>query len=243
MSFGQLKPIVGGERVETQEYPFVVYLSIETKPNWHAVCGGTLISSRHVVTAGHCLYRAPSPQAIKVGYGDANIKRQRTARALSFTVHPRFDKRTLSNDIAIIELEKPLVQTNLVHRIPLYFGDVEPGHIVTTMGWGITSNSPGAHTVPVMNRVDLEVADPRMCSKVDETFRSSNGPFICTNTQPGNKDECSGDSGSPAIIAMVNGKPRRAVKPFTWPLSGDHFNVPKWIAKITNREGRSLSRT
>ncbi|ORX71669.1 hypothetical protein DL89DRAFT_130446 [Linderina pennispora] len=76
------------------------------------------------------------------------------------------------------------------------------------MGWGVTSNAPGAHTVQVMNRVDLHVADAKMCRRVDETFDSNNGPFICTGTQPGNKDECNGDSGSPAIITMVNGRPR-----------------------------------
>ncbi|KAI8324494.1 trypsin-like serine protease [Martensiomyces pterosporus] len=244
MSFGQLKPIIGGERVETHEFPFAVYLSIETQPNWHAVCGGTLVSSRHIITAGHCLYHAPSASAVKVGYGSTHIKKQMTARAANYTIHPDFNPRTLFNDIAVIELDKPVVQSTMVHRIPLYFGSVDPGQVVTTMGWGVTSNSPGSHTVPVMNRVDLQVADPAMCRKVDDSFESNNGPFICTGTQPGNKDECNGDSGSPAIITLVSGKPRSVDSPAPlrahsslWGRYGTTADM--WLGKTTQARGSS----
>ncbi|KAJ2595814.1 hypothetical protein GGF39_003682 [Coemansia sp. RSA 1721] len=76
------------------------------------------------------------------------------------------------------------------------------------MGWGITSNGPGAHTVAVMNRVDLNVAKDHECRKVDRGFASSNGPFICTDTTKGHsggggsRDQCNGDSGSPAVVDM-----------------------------------------
>ncbi|KAJ2834247.1 Epidermal growth factor-binding protein type B [Coemansia furcata] len=207
MSFGQLKPIIGGNSVQPHEYPFAIYLSIETQPSWHAVCGGTLISDRHIVTAGHCLIHAPSPQAVKIGYGHTHVKQQEHAQALRLTVHPHFNPRTLFNDIAIIELDKPIRQTPNVYRIPIYFGPVEPGQVLTTMGWGITSNAPGSRTVAVMNRVDLSIADPVNCKTVDDSFVSNNGPFICTGTQPDGRDECSGDSGSPAIVTMQNNMP------------------------------------
>ncbi|KAJ2753960.1 Epidermal growth factor-binding protein type B [Coemansia aciculifera] len=207
MSFGQLKPIIGGSSVQPHEYPFAIYLSIETQPSWHAVCGGTLISDRHIVTAGHCLIHAPSAQAVKIGYGHTHVKQQEHVRAGRLIVHPQFNPRTLFNDIAIIELETPIRQTTNVYRIPIYFGSVEPGQVLTTMGWGITSNAPGSRTVAVMNRVDLSIADPSNCKKVDESFVSNNGPFICTGTQPDGRDECSGDSGSPAIVTMQSNSP------------------------------------
>ncbi|KAJ2485261.1 Epidermal growth factor-binding protein type B [Coemansia sp. RSA 2320] len=207
MSFAQQKPIIGGSAVQPHEFPFAVYLSIETQPSWHAVCGGTLISDRHIVTAGHCLIHAPSAQAIKVGYGHAHVKQQTHARVKRLQVHPQFNPRTLFNDIAVIELDTPIRQTRTVHRVPVFFGSVEPGHVVTTVGWGITSNAPGSHTVPAMNKVDLTVASPKSCRTVDESFQSSNGPFVCTGTQPGGRDECSGDSGSPALVTVQAGKP------------------------------------
>ncbi|KAJ2840508.1 Kallikrein-14 [Coemansia erecta] len=223
MSFGQLKPIIGGQGVENHDYPFVVYLSIETQPSWHAVCGGTLISDRHIVTAAHCLIHAHAPQAIRIGYGSTHVHRQTSIRAANFTVHPQFNPRTLFNDIAIIELpaSNRIRATGVAHRIPIYFGPVEPGMTVTTMGWGITSNSPGARTVAVMNRVDLNVALDSECRRVDRAFASSNGPFVCTGTadrQGGSRDQCNGDSGSPAVVSMgtIDGRKTRRGRWWRW---------------------------
>ncbi|KAJ1883704.1 Transmembrane protease serine 11D, partial [Coemansia sp. IMI 209127] len=199
MSFGQLRPIIGGGPASEHEYPFVVHLSIETRPSWHAVCGGTLLSPSHIVTAAHCLFHAPSPHAVNVGYGHAHIQRQKTVRAHAFHIHQDFDARTLANDIAIIELESPIRETREAHRVPVYFGPVPGGQLLRTMGWGVTSNDAGEHTVARMNRVDLLVAAPRDCRRVDRAFLSSNGPFVCTSTS-GGRDECSGDSGAPAIL-------------------------------------------
>ncbi|KAJ2157542.1 hypothetical protein GGF46_004431 [Coemansia sp. RSA 552] len=209
MSLGQAKPIVGGTSAGTHAYPFAVYLSIETQPSWHAVCGGTLVSRKHVVTAGHCVHHAPSPEAVKLGVGHAHVKHQQRRVARKISVHPQFDKRTLANDIAIIELDKDVQENEHAHRIPVYFGDVPAGATVTTMGWGITSNLPGARTVSAMNKVDLMVAEPGLCRNVDGAFIDNNGPFVCTSTQPGNHDECNGDSGSPAVITLNNGRIHR----------------------------------
>ncbi|KAJ2379140.1 hypothetical protein GGI05_006638 [Coemansia sp. RSA 2603] len=214
MSLGQQQPIIGGQSVETHEYPFVVYLSIETQPSWHAVCGGTLISDRHIVTAGHCLYHAPSANAVRIGYGNTHVRQQQSVRAQNYTIHPDFNPRTLFNDIAVIELHASdrIKPSDRARWIPVYFGSVDPGLTLTTMGWGITSNSPGARTVPVMNRVDLSVASNEACTAVDQTFASSDGPFVCTSTfaggasGAGSRDQCNGDSGSPAVITMSHGK-------------------------------------
>ncbi|PIA18787.1 trypsin-like serine protease [Coemansia reversa NRRL 1564] len=208
MALGQVKPIVGGNSVEPHAYPFVAYLNIETQPNWHAVCGGTLLSTTHVVTAGHCVYHVTTPRTVKLGFGHSHIRKQEMRRARSITIHPLFNKRTLVNDIAIIKLDQPIEPNEWIHRIPVYFGPVAAGQKITTMGWGITSNLPGARTVPAMNQVDLQVADSKMCRGVDKSFKDSNGPLVCTDTQPGNRDECNGDSGSPAIITLdENEKP------------------------------------
>ncbi|KAJ2312351.1 Transmembrane protease serine 11D [Coemansia sp. Cherry 401B] len=196
------KRIVGGSPAPTHEYPFAVYLSIETQPSWHAVCGGTLVSNQHVVTAAHCIYHAPSASAVKVGLGSAQVKRQTRVVGGELFVHPQFNMRTLANDIAVVRLARPVAMSEWQHRIPVYFGPVHAGLTVTTMGWGITSNDPGARTVPTMNRVDLQVAEAHKCRRVDAMFAGSDGPFVCTSTMPGNRDECNGDSGSPAVVDM-----------------------------------------
>ncbi|KAJ2777104.1 hypothetical protein H4R18_005326 [Coemansia javaensis] len=205
MSLGQARPIVGGSPAAAHAFPFAVYLSIETQPRWHAVCGGTLISQRHVVTAAHCVHGvADRARAVRVGVGDAQVRRQARVRARAVHVHPRFDARTLANDIAVVELERDVAPDGggRARRVPLYFGPVDAGTVVTAMGWGVTTNAAGARTVAAMNRVDLVVADPAECRAVDAAFATSNGPFLCTATHPGARDQCSGDSGAPVVMAV-----------------------------------------
>ncbi|KAJ2506501.1 hypothetical protein H4217_009008 [Coemansia sp. RSA 1939] len=217
MSFGQLRPIVGGEPVgSAHEYPFAVRLSIETRPGWHAVCGGSLLSAQHIVTAAHCVHRAQAPDAVRIGFGHAYSARQRTTRAVAVRVHPAFDSHTLANDIAVVEVGAHAIgETRQAHRVPVYFGPVRGGLRLTAMGWGVTSNAPDAHTSSVLNAVALAVASPQACRSVDGAFRSSDGPFVCTATGGGLRDECSGDSGAPAVVADESAKAgaRRGARP------------------------------
>ncbi|KAJ2548952.1 hypothetical protein EV175_004631 [Coemansia sp. RSA 1933] len=199
MSFGQLQPIIGGGPAGAHEFPSVVHLRIETRPSWHAVCGGTLISAKHIVTAAHCLVHAPSPQSVRVGYGHSHIQKQLTQHAYALHIHQNFDARTLANDIAIVELAMPIRESAEAHRAPVYFGKLHAGRLLRTVGWGVTSNAASDHTVALMNRVDLVVAQPKECRRVDRTFASNNGPIVCTGTDGGH-DECSGDSGAPSML-------------------------------------------
>lgn len=48
--YGRKMRIVGGEEAEAHEFPWIVYLSYRGK----FYCGGTLITSRHILTAAHC---------------------------------------------------------------------------------------------------------------------------------------------------------------------------------------------
>ncbi|KAJ1753875.1 Transmembrane protease serine 11D [Coemansia sp. RSA 1824] len=193
------KRIVGGTQAGDHAFPFAVYLSIETNPTWHAVCGGTLISDTHIVTAAHCVHHAHT-LSVKIGLGHSTLNKQQRLVASNITTHPQFNIRTLANDIAIVHLSRPVTMTRYVHRIPVYFGHVNEGARVVAMGWGVTSNNVGARTSLRLNRVDLDVGTTRMCKQVDSEFVSSNGPFVCTSTHPTMRDECNGDSGAPVVI-------------------------------------------
>ncbi|KAI9499853.1 hypothetical protein GGI25_003882 [Coemansia spiralis] len=194
MSFGQARPIVNGTPAKPHEYPFAVYLTMQTQANWHAVCGGTLISPRHIVTAAHCLHH--SPREVRVGFGHSNTRAQKSAHTPTYHIHPRFDPRTLANDIAVVELGERLEQTPYVHRLPIHFGTLDVGTAVVSMGWGVTQM--GSHTVQKMNKVELHIADPLKCREVDPELDSS---LVCTTTE-GGRDECNGDSGSPTIVLV-----------------------------------------
>jgi trypsin len=60
--------IVGGSRVSTSTYPWVVYLATSTGSQF---CGGTLVKANKVVTAAHCASgRTPSSTRVVHGRDD-----------------------------------------------------------------------------------------------------------------------------------------------------------------------------
>lgn len=73
------------------------------------VCGGTLISSRHIITAAHCVKNTGRDLRARLGEWDVNndiefypyIERD----IVNVFVHPEFYAGTLTNDIAILKLD------------------------------------------------------------------------------------------------------------------------------------------
>lgn len=92
------------------EYPWQVAILKKDPTESVYVCGGTLISSRHIITAAHCVKtHAGRDLRARLGEWDVNhdvefypyIERD----IVSVFVHPEFYAGTLANDIAILKLD------------------------------------------------------------------------------------------------------------------------------------------
>lgn len=53
--------IVGGETVDRDEFPWMaaIFFTIKNTPTHNYLCGGTIITNYHILTAAHCVYLYP----------------------------------------------------------------------------------------------------------------------------------------------------------------------------------------
>ena len=96
----------------TGEYPWQVAI-LKKEPGEKEsvyVCGGSLISSRHIITAAHCI-KTHSGRDLRARLGEWDVNHDVEffpyieRDIVSVVVHPEFYAGTLYNDIAILKLD------------------------------------------------------------------------------------------------------------------------------------------
>ncbi|XP_014289432.1 venom serine protease [Halyomorpha halys] len=198
------KRIVGGRETGINEFPFMVSI-VNAKLRSHA-CGGSIISSRYVLTAAHCL------EVLDVAFtgllvGEHNMSTgsetsvTRLHRAAQFIIHPAYNSSTSWNDIGLILSATPFAFSLRVGPVCLPFNRPalpQVGDLLTALGWGTIFF--GGPTSEVLQKVQLEVVPERTCIAAFNRSASS-GKQVCTFT-PG-KDTCQMDSGGPLVAHDV----------------------------------------
>jgi secreted trypsin-like serine protease len=193
--------IVNGVNAAPGEFPHMAGLVDASSPT--VFCGGTLISDRYVLTAAGCL-RSRQASNLVVLLGDHDYKSGTdTGNAAvygvkRFVLHPSFNSTTQENDIALIELVKPVtfnagVSPALLPPSNLLFTN----SVVEVTGWGTTSFAGPVSTT--LQKVQTTVVSNAQCATYygDGAIKNSQ---ICTWMQ--NKGSCSQDTGGPLTIQL-----------------------------------------
>ncbi|CAH0551889.1 unnamed protein product [Brassicogethes aeneus] len=201
--------IVGGEEAGFGTFPWQAYIRIGSSR-----CGGSLVSRRHVVTAGHCVARA-TPRQVHVTLGDYVINSAveplpaYTFGVSTIQVHPffKFTPQADRFDVAVLRLDR--TAHNLPHITPICLpprGEAFLGEVGTAAGWGALS--PGSRLRPqTLQAVQVPVIDNRVC----ERWHRSKGigvtiydEMMCAGYKNGGRDSCQGDSGGPLMLQKSN---------------------------------------
>ncbi|XP_063631477.1 serine protease 33 isoform X2 [Cydia splendana] len=197
--------IVGGDDAGFGTFPWQAYIRIGSSR-----CGGSLISRRHVVTAGHCVARA-QPRHVRVTLGDYVINSAAeplpayTFGVRGIKVHPlfKFTPQADRFDVAVLTLDRNVHY--MPHIAPICLperGSDFLGQYGWAAGWGALS--PGSRLRPrTLQAVDVPVLDNRVC----ERWHRANGinvviypEMLCAGYRGGGKDSCQGDSGGPLML-------------------------------------------
>lgn len=187
--------IVGGVNAVANEFPWQVGLVLngESKP----FCGGSLLSSRTVLTASHCLTDIAKFKVIVGALDLSQGPSPASYTPISFERHPQFDEKTEDYDFAIITLGEPVDFSQAVAPICLTEQGNDDNRAAVVSGWGTTSH--GGPQPNILQKVNVETMTNAKCSTPPNIYASGEitDRMICASGK--NADSCQGDSGGPLV--------------------------------------------
>ncbi|XP_052132717.1 venom protease-like [Frankliniella occidentalis] len=215
-----LTRVVGGTAARNGEWPWIVALGYKTHPRSSFAgrpqfkCGGTLVSEKHVVTAGHCVYQKKTLYLARLGELDLEDDEDGAhpvdIEVAAKHVHPEYSPTRFTNDIAILTLRSAAPSTDGIEPacLPmrpdirsLSFERYNP----FTAGWGSTSfNGPSSS---MLMQVQLPVVSVEECQRAFAGIKTAtiDNRTLCAGLQKGGKDACQGDSGGPLVWPASDG--------------------------------------
>ncbi|CAH1637695.1 unnamed protein product [Spodoptera littoralis] len=206
--------IIGGLNAGLGDFPWIARLGYLEDDEIDYMCGGALVTDRHVVTAAHCVQKSDYGlvlTTVRLGEHDTRTDPDCELKVCAPAVqdrgikriisHPQFNKPAFHNDVAIIELDKPVTLNNYVTPICLprtaeQLMNFKIGDEMTVAGWG-KMNMTTEERAKVLQFVNIPVVAPTMCDSFGKGFKLFESE-ICAGAEH-NKDACGGDSGGPLM--------------------------------------------
>ncbi|KXJ71055.1 hypothetical protein RP20_CCG021573 [Aedes albopictus] len=195
-----------GWKVEEGQWPWHVAIFYkQPQDSLKYQCGGSLLSSKHILTAAHCTINRKTKFALPVGIFEVHLGQHNLSKVtenvqvrdvVKLHVHPEYS--TLRNDVALLVMRLAITYTDYVipicidRKVDRDLRNLE-GHRGWLTGWGVTETG---NVSDVLWTASLEVVSYLDCTRNDPVLFGNmvNETVFCAGdlngTSPG-----PGDSG------------------------------------------------
>lgn len=204
--------VINGKPTYEGEWPWQIALyQTQTVDNKY-ICGGTLVSHRHVITAAHCITlktgnRVVNKDTLTVYLGKHNLRTSTEGVQIRFVEqiikHPQYNATTFNRDLAILVLKEPVTYTDWVRPACLWPEDlVDINNVVgkkgSVVGWGFDETGLATEELTL---VEMPVVDELTCIKSYSEFfsRYTSDYSYCAGYRNG-ASVCNGDSGGGMVF-------------------------------------------
>lgn len=192
----RIKRIAGGDDAKPNEFPYQVSL----RYGGIHICGGALISDRHVLSAAHCVCELIDEpyEDLTVVTGSTKISRNGKVYGIkSINCHPKYQyglERSWENDLVVIRLNGSIKKGASQSPVRLPGSDSSKGEHAILTGWG--RSDPHGLLHKILQKLAVTVIDNEDCqARYNNTILPSQ---LCTFKRIG-AGACKGDSGSPLV--------------------------------------------
>ncbi|XP_026313565.1 serine protease gd-like [Hyposmocoma kahamanoa] len=208
--------IVNGKPTYEGQWPWQIALyQTQTVDNKY-ICGGTLVSHSHVITAAHCVTRRNSNRVVNrntltVYLGKHNLRTSvdgvQIRLVSDIKVHPEYNASAYSRDLGILELREPVTYTDWVRPACLWpENEVDLANVIgetgSVVGWGFDITGTATEELTL---VEMPVVDQETCIRSYSEFfaRFTSEYTFCAGYRDGTS-VCNGDSGGGMVFNKQN---------------------------------------
>ncbi|XP_070803729.1 acrosin-like [Pituophis catenifer annectens] len=208
-SHGLLR-VVGGTDALPGTWPWQVCFQLPSPMGYVNACGGTLLSSRWVLTAAHCFQLEDEIRWYRVVLGLNRISQpgpDAQNRLIKRVINHKLYKNELNStdggiqhDISLVELTEPVSCNDYIQPACLPDESVTISKLVqcSVSGWG-TMEVKSQRQPDVMQEGVVKLIPHNTCSSLFWWSKRIRPENICAGHESGEVTTCQGDSGGPLM--------------------------------------------